>query len=283
MKKAVFTSIFSLVLAALQLASLSLLAGNETKWTRPVQINLDEATLQSQPDIINLTIQIEKPVGVQDFTIVPIDANPFIEIVHPPRTGGKKDGKIDVDIIIRRGAWIASNKDDVDWTVSSVSLSAFKVEFITVDNISGVTVSNEIPGNYMGSARITGISFDDKPVQPASPQTSVGFGKLASTVLKNNELSNAQSNSITAASSQLRIFPMPVRDGLLNIEIPAELNVASLSIHNALGAVVRTLNASSMTGIITISVQDIESGVYFLRVQSKDGRQEIVKRFFIRN
>jgi hypothetical protein len=38
-----------------------------------------------------------------------------------------------------------------------------------------------------------------------------------------------------------------------------------------------------MTGIITISVQDIESGVYFLRVQSKDGRQEIVKRFFIRN
>jgi hypothetical protein len=281
MKKYLPAIILSLLLNMIFIIPANLNAGNETKWTAPVQITLDESVLQTKPSKIRLRIQVEKPAGSKYFTIIPAEGNEFIELAGTSRSGGMKDGKVDVDIIIRYEDMVTKTRGGLADMPAAVSIVAFKIEFITVDNISGVVVSNEIPDIDMGGARITGISFDDGQESPAPVETAIRFGKVS---LAGSEVSeNGSSNNPHTTLNTLRLFPVPVRDGVLNIEIPSEMSLKSLTIHNALGATVRKLNTGNLPGLISIPVHELESGIYFLRVQTADSNQEIVKRFFIRN
>jgi len=271
-------SLIALTLVALLPAQL--FGGNDTKWTAPVKVSLNQQLIHPETELIHLRIQVDKPAGARNIAILPSDESDFVEIAQTSRTGGAKDGKIDVDIIIRYSDLLTQTRVDVNNSPGLFSIVAFKIEFITVDNISGVFISNDIPSTNMGSARITGMTTDEGAPLQGSSIVTASYGKARPSL---TELSDGNTNTgLANTSSVIRLFPMPVREGILNIDIPADIQAKSLSIHNALGARVMSLQPSLVPGVTSIPVNQLESGIYFLRLQTV-GNQEIVKRFFIRN
>jgi hypothetical protein len=83
-----------------------------------------------------------------------------------------------------------------------------------------------------------------------------------------------KSNSLVLARDvesnlQVRIYPNPVR-GTLQIDLAGLRNAASLVLVNTLGQV---MLRREVRGSETITVRDLEAGVYFVEVACADGRK----------
>ncbi len=72
------------------------------------------------------------------------------------------------------------------------------------------------------------------------------------------------SNSI---ENSIKLFPNPVSE-MLNIENTSNYNVSNVSIYSISGALVKEIN--SQNSIQTISVSDLQTGLYFVKIQVND-------------
>jgi hypothetical protein len=91
---------------------------------------------------------------------------------------------------------------------------------------------------------------------------------------------NCGNDSITsvnelAANDGVTIYPNPAQD-VLNIKTAVTLNDASVVIVNTLGQIVKQIAVTDNTNI-AIAIDDLENGVYFLEIKSKD--RMITKKF----
>ena len=115
---------------------------------------------------------------------------------------------------------------------------------------------------------------DETATETNSIQAKIDY----STPLVQTQIS--QQNKVNAISDLL-VYPNPVQDGNLFLQVPESLqNNVSISICNVLGALVKRVQSeSTLSSPVHVDLSGLNPGIYFVRVQS--GQTEIVKKFNI--
>ena len=266
MKSRLFTRAL-LVIAAL-FTGVSLFAEGtvtKTKYTSPVYAHINSDVLRAGKPI-HMVIQLDNPQNLA-FAALPVEQNDTHVYETEIRTSQNKDGKVDVDIIIRCG----QINPEVLSILPQVHISKIKIidiEYITVDNISGVYGTQDIPPTGTVSAKLIRADFMDE----------VGTSSNISHV----EIEVAPLITTSAASKKLTdvtLYPNPVRDGSLNLAFDSEVNISLITVHNAVGALVYQIRPASAGQNISLNLENLNSGIYFVRLETESG--EIVKKFNI--
>lgn len=272
MKRSYIKGLVLVAIAALQ--SFSLLAGSEQTWSSPVFVTLpNDGSFDTNKDL-HVKMQI---IGDQR-----IEA---IEIIKPKggssdndvRTSYYKDGKVDVDIIIRGGVVRPMMRP---YNVSnSIRIQLFTVNYITVDNISGVFEANTNPTTSV-SPRLSNIDIfnGDTPITSETDGLGAQLQMIAPVL---EARSGVSANTTSLNSSDLTLYPNPVRDGNLFVRIPEAMgNVSNIAVMNAVGGLVKQLRPDAAYGsAIEIDLNGLSAGVYFVRIHTATG--DIVKKFNI--
>lgn len=219
----------------------------------------------------HVTIQIDVP---QSSTLQLSPSNPLVfdNVVGSFKTGSCKDGKVDVDIIIRGGSLkpiINGNTSDED-----VKIKLFVCEVITVDNISGV---------YQASG--SGSAGHAARVLKTTSQVDVNSGSsnsLSSIPLIDQnavraELIPTASTTSNRTSEDVVLFPNPVTEGILNINGNDLLVAGAVTIHNALGATVASMNITGDEQVVQFPLENLSKGVYYARIKTNSGL--LIKKF----
>jgi hypothetical protein len=217
---------------------------------------------------LHVRFQIESQNRFQKIEVNSTQANNSI------RTIQLKDGKVDVDIIIRGGELTPLL---LPYSVKpSIRVEIVDVHFITVDNISGVYQGNVEPhlNNEINFTKLQVFTGDETATETNSLQAKLDY----STPL--NSAQNSQQNRVNTVSDLL-VYPNPVQDGNVYLQIPESLqNNVSISICNVLGSQVKRVQPeSSLSTPVHVDLSGLKPGIYFVRVQS--GQTEIVKKFNI--
>ena len=217
---------------------------------------------------LHIRFQIESQSRFQKIEVNSIQANNSV------RTNQLKDGKVDVDIIIRGGELTPLL---LPYSVKpSVRVEILDVHFITVDNISGVFQGNVEPhlNNEIHITKLHVFTGHETATETNSLQAKLDF----STPLLSEQ--NSQQNRINTVSDLL-VYPNPVQDENLFLQLPESLQSnATISICNVLGALVKRVQTeSNLTSPVHVDLSGLNPGIYFVRVQS--GPTEIVKKFNI--
>ncbi|MFM2286176.1 MAG: Secretion system C-terminal sorting domain [Bacteroidota bacterium] len=272
MKRSYFKGLVLVAIAALQ--SFSLLAGSEQTWSSPVFVTLpNDGSFDTNKDLhVNMQIASDQR----------IDA---IEILHPKgsandnevRTSYFKDGKVDVDIIIRGG--IVRPMMRPFNANASIRIQLFTIKYITVDNISGVFEANTNPTTDV-TPRLSNIVIFNGDT-PITNETE-GLGAqlhMATPVMEARSGVSVNASSVNA--SDLTLYPNPVRDGNLFVRVPESMgSVNNISVMNAVGGLVKQLRPDATYGsAIEIDLNGLSAGVYFVRIHAATG--DIVKKFNI--
>lgn len=84
-------------------------------------------------------------------------------------------------------------------------------------------------------------------------------------------------NSVASASQDnIKLYPNPARD-VLNISYSKKINVDNIAIYNLVGKQVTNNKVSGNTA--KINIEDIPSGIYFVRLMDNSGRVVATRRF----
>lgn len=181
----------------------------------------------------------------------------------------KSDGKIDVDIIIRVTATLASVYP-LPEEKEPRRFNFFNLEVITVDNISGVTQNDQNVQVYRTS--INGI--------PATGDYN-NAAQMPS-ILVNPTVQKGENNRITLSGNELgnitTAYPNPSVDGMVRIKSQIEsLHIEQVQVFNSMGALILQQDfRSAMQGDVLINMTSLVKGVYFLRILTPLG--ETTKR-----
>lgn len=212
----------------------------------------------------------------------PSELNPFEDKVPYERTGQSKDGKVDVDIIIR-GSDLSIYRDPTS-TNEHIKINILTLDFITVDNISGVyetegTNSNDNFAYRIVSAEITSEIEGNQTVTNAEGIVSMGLSNIKYQSLERSQESVAG----TVTSNDITLYPNPVRNSSFRIKSELEIgDVRTLSIFNAVGGLV---HQETLRNVIIsnhqINLPHLPSGIYFLNLDTTKG--QIVKKFNLIN
>jgi hypothetical protein len=228
---------------------------------------LNDGKFDASSDL-HVRFQIECLTRFQKIELNSTQANNSI------RTSQFKDGKVDVDIIIRGGELTPLL---LPYSVKpSIRIEIIDVHFITVDNISGVYQGNVEPhlNNEINFTKLYVFTGDEIATETNSLQAKLDYSiPLVQTQI-------AQQNRVNT-NSDLLVYPNPVQDGNLFLQIPESLqNNVSISISNVLGAMVKRVQPeSNFSNPVHVDLSGLNPGIYFVRVQS--GQTEIVKKFNI--
>jgi len=267
-KKSCFLTPFLLLLIAFAVPAFST---EEDKNKTAVVIELDKKHLSFRELFVRIQVDFDEVISQTNR----LESYPGVEVL---RQNIRKDGKIDVDIIIKTEFFVY---DPITHQNANgpVRISLFDVEVITVDNISGVQSSQG--GNEHINARIIEIKpLDQASEKPgdanAKPITQESINELA-------EEANAPKprNAREMLSQQYILYPNPVLGGNISLKgFSDDEHVSSIKIFNALGVFVKNIPVQFVNnGTVQASVNDLPSGIYFLRMHTAKG--EIVKRFNI--
>jgi hypothetical protein len=255
-----------LVLVATFQSLFNVAASNNVSNTKIYLTLVNDGRYDASSDL-HVSFQLESVTRFQRFEITTSNTSNNI------RTNQQKDGKVDVDIIIRGGDLQPLL---LPYSVKpTVRVEILDINFITVDNISGVFQGNVEPqtNNEIRFNKLHVFTDDE-----TSAETNNYHAKLDYSLTNNsNQLSNQKSSTV----SDLVAYPNPVSDGNLFLKIPESLqNNVSISICNVLGSLVkRVQTASDLSNPVHVDLSGLNPGIYFVRVQS--GQTEIVKRFNI--
>lgn len=266
------TQLTSFLFAALFVAMSSGIsyAGNGNGQSDLCLVIRKDGTFQLNNDFL-LTVQIDVPA--QATLQVSEVITPYGDIVESYSTRKSKDGKVDVDIIIRGGSlnpFIAQSQQNEE-----VKIKVFVIEYITVDNISGVFQASG-SNSAATSARITLIDHVLGSEESTNESNSI---ELPSENTIRVQLDNHSTSGISARTSEVALFPNPATDGFVNLQCFDGIAQGSISIHNALGSVVVQHPVSAGATTVQIPVSGLSKGVYFARVQTTTGL--VVKKFNI--
>ena len=260
---------FKLVLVLIAVfQSFCSVALNNTESNSKVYLTLMNDGRYDASSDLHVRFQIESQNRFQKIEVNSTQANNSI------RTIQLKDGKVDVDIIIRGGELTPLLRP---YSVKpSIRVEIADVHFITVDNISGVYQGNVEPqqNNEIHFTKLHVFTGDETATETNTIQAKLDFSKPLLTA------QNGQQNTVNTFSDLL-VYPNPVQDGNLFLQIPESLqNNVSISICNVLGSQVKLVQTISNLGVpVQIDLSGLNPGIYFVRVQS--GQTEIVKKFNI--
>jgi len=267
-----FKSTFSVMLATILslLFSVTVQAENYTSNSELFIILKNNGSIPMDRDF-HLTIQIDVP---QSSTLQLSPNNPLVfnDLVESFKTGSCKDGKVDVDIIIRGGSIkpiINGNTSDED-----IKIKLFVCEVITVDNISGVYQASG-SGNAGHAARVL------KTTAEVQANTGDSNGISSIPVIDQSsiraELIPTASVTNVRTSDELVLFPNPVSDGILNIKGNDLLVAGAVTIHNALGATVASIKITGEEQVVQCTLENLSKGVYYARINTNSGL--VIKKF----
>jgi len=263
------SSLLKLVLVFIAVfQSLFIAASNNTESKSTVYLTLLNDGRYDASSDLHIRFQIESLNRFQKIEVNSTQANNSV------RTNQLKDGKVDVDIIIRGGDLTPLL---LPYSVKpSVRVEILDVHFITVDNISGVYQGNvePQPNNEINFTKLHVFTGDETATETNSIQAKLDY----STPLVQTQINQ---QSTVNSSSDLLVYPNPVQDGNLFLQLPESLQSnTKISICNVLGALVKRVQAdSNISTIVQIDLSGLNPGIYFVRVQS--GQTEIVKKFNI--
>jgi hypothetical protein len=221
--------------------------------------------------------QIEKSANVKSIEVVGMDGVTTTKV----RSTFQKDGKVDVDIIIRDNTFLPYL---YPYSVSPTSnIRIATINYITVDNISGVFQTNTNPTNDVAS-RLFDVTVVGGENQIGSntnlPSTQAWLGTGDITV--QSESTSQISSELKAISNEsISLYPNPIRDNILNLSFGNRATaINGFRVFNAVGAVVyQDLTKQEINGIYTVQLPNLPAGVYFVRIAT--GTNEIVKKFNI--
>jgi len=267
-----FKSTFSVMLATILslLFSVTVQAENYTSNSELFIILKNNGSIPMDRDF-HLMIQIDVP---QSSTLQLSPNNPLVfnDLVESFKTGSCKDGKVDVDIIIRGGSIkpiINGNTSDED-----IKIKLFVCEVITVDNISGVYQASG-SGNAGHAARVLKTTAE---VQ-ANIEDSNGISSIPVIDQSSIRAELIPTASVTniRTSDELVLFPNPVSDGILNIKGNDLLVAGAVTIHNALGATVASIKITGEEQVVQCTLENLSKGVYYARINTNSGL--VIKKF----
>jgi hypothetical protein len=263
------SSLFKLLLVIIAVfQTLFIAASSNTESNSTIYLTLLNDGRYDASSDLHVRFQIESQIRFQKIEVNSTHANNSI------RTIQLKDGKVDVDIIIRGGELTPLL---LPYSVKpSIRVEIADIHFITVDNISGVYQGNVEPhlNNEIRFTKLHVFTGNETAIEANSLQAKVDF----STPLVETQIT--QQNKINTVSDLL-VYPNPVQDGNLFLQIPeSHQNNVSISISNVLGTMVKRVQTeSNFSNPVHVDLSGLNPGIYFVRVQS--GQKEIVKKFNI--
>jgi hypothetical protein len=153
------------------------------------------------------------------------------------------------------------NDDDGDLVLTSV-------EYVFTTKNASILMDTDNDGkpNYIdneddGDGVLTFMEDYDGDGNPANDDTN---NNGVADYLDQSNILSIDSNSIENA---IKLFPNPVSE-MLNIENTTNNNVSNVSIYSISGALVKEIN--SQNSIQTIPVSDLQTGLYFVKIQVND-------------
>ncbi|MCB0819230.1 MAG: T9SS type A sorting domain-containing protein [Bacteroidetes bacterium] len=191
-----------------------------------------------------------------------------------------KDGKVDVDIIIRGSDLQPFLRPVYTEPVVKVRIASI-ISYITVDNISGVMTAGETGTGSSGIAsRILDlhVSVEENSVE-ISDQAFAAFSLESHPGNLSDYQFSARKPRLTEADVVL--YPNPAAGGNFNINMNnSDAIIESIQVFNTIGSLVYS-NSSKMSskGVLKMNLSDAPAGVYFIRITTDQG--EIVKKFNI--
>lgn len=221
---------------------------------------------------LKVRIQMDVPTS-STLQVTPANSPIFNNIVESYKVGACKDGKVDVDIIIRGGSlkphFQAQQENGAD-----VRIKIFTCDIITVDNISGVHQASGSGNNY-SAARITKITAVNGSEETNIQGISSAIGLNVETI--RNEAVEADAVGASKSTGEIVLYPNPVTEGNLFIKGNDALVNGTLTIHNALGATVLSTAVNAEQSVVEIPVEKLSKGVYYARIQTTSGL--VIKKF----
>jgi len=183
------------------------------------------------------------------------------------------DGRIDVDIIIRATASIKDKEIPIPTHKDPSRFLLGIIEVITVDNISGVTPSDNTVFTYRVISNLS-LNGDNNSESNSNnlnisitPIQNNGKGDKSEVKLKSDELSNL-----------LTLFPNPSLDGNVRIKSKFEaFPINQIQVYNIAGGMMKNQMISNrLDEEIMLDLADLNKGVYFIKIITPYG--ETIKK-----
>ena len=249
-------------------------AANKLSGTIPIILNIPNTVKISESATIHVHANLGIPEGV---TLREIAVNVPKGFASPItiRTNSARDGKVDVDIIIRTEFYATRflpfiNQPEVRIEVGVMSL-------ITVDNISGV-FQNGTDHHPINLQDVSISIKDEDDNQESTNITNVSSLNLGT--LQLNEVNTLV--PLTKQVTDITLYPNPVNGSILNIATKTELEgLSELLIYNAIGNLVKKQsNIQTIDNTtIQVNIEELSNGIYFLTLRSPSG--DSVKKFTV--
>lgn len=280
--KKLLTQLNGLLFLAMMTMSLNAIGStvnncNEQAVVTEIYLNIPNDGRVKQNTILTIKTQIESANGVRHAQIIHA-LNPENN-EQAGREAFLKDGKVDVDIIIR-GLDILPMLNPFSQASSVRVKIASLISYITVDNISGVFQSNETGvGNSDIATRLVDVSVMDIN---DSGQTNEGSASAYSIDIQNgnlNDYSNVLRPASKLVSGDVVLYPNPAVGGNFFLKfVNQEFEVMSIQVFNTIGATVYSNNTKfEPSEQLEMHLNEIPAGVYFMRLSTSKG--ELVRKF----
>ena len=272
------------ILQVLRLSALLLLAitpkfvsANKESGSFPIVLTIPNTVKTSTSSIIHVHANVGFPQGLEMRQFTPTAPKGFGEPISI-RTTVARDGKVDVDIIIRTEYY--STKFQPFTNEPNIRIEVGIMSFITVDNISGVFQNGSGVGQNPAHLQNISVFIDDHNDENQSDNNITNESSLNLGDFQLNEINSIQ--PVKNQFDEVTLFPNPINGSLLNIASKSEFDgITEIVIHNAIGNLVKKQNTNQNTGsnTIQINVDELSSGIYFLTVSNASGKT--VKKFTV--
>lgn len=252
-------------------------SANKESGSFPIVLTIPNTVRTSTSSIIHVHANIGIPQGLQIRQFTPSTPKGIAEPISI-RTSVARDGKVDVDIIIRTEYY--SSKFQPFTNEPNVRIEVGIMSFITVDNISGVFQNGSDVGQNPAHLQDVSVFIDDHNIENQSGNNITNESSLNLGDYQLNEINSIQ--TVKNLFAEITLFPNPVNGSLLNIASQSEFDgITEILIHNAIGNLVKKQNTNQNIGSTTIqmNVDELSSGIYFLTVSNPSGKT--VKKFTI--
>ena len=273
--------VLRLIAFVLLISAPKFVVASKNNGTVPLILTIPNNEHTASSAIIHIRASIIMPQGVEISKVVGTDNLKLSEGPITLRTNSRNDGKVDVDIIIRTAFHATKFRPFSSEPV--IRLEVGVLNFITVDNISGVFQNGAGAGGGHNHASLQDISIviDDEMNDGSETDNDITNGSS----LDFGTFQLSETNSIQTVKNQftdITLYPNPVNGSVLNINSKSEIvGLTEIVIHNALGNLVKKQNALQIMNEsnIQINVDDLSSGIYFLTISNASGKN--VKKFTV--
>jgi hypothetical protein len=265
-----------LLLAAFLLVSVNSLSAAERtrKCSAPLYLNIPNNGVIVKDSKVHIYVLLEKSTSVKTIEIVSTNGIIPTEVL----TNFRNDGKVDVDIIIRGENFLPFLFPYASGPSASISIA--EINYITVDNISGLFEANSSNPTEDISSRLVDMDIDG---EGSNAEGIINDASVSTGVVSVNSVSSsiAMDKSKDSFSDNVTLYPNPISDNVLNLSFSqGNTTIQGVRVFNVVGSIVyQDLTNQSITGTYSVQLPNLPAGVYFVRIAAESN--EVVKKFNI--